>query len=123
MDHDKYPDSRIFSCEMTTIFNIMMMIVDVFVISSLCDLQLQSKFSPAMPTTGLKMHSTHFKIVKFGQHKAETSQIAVGIAQDEAKSELGNQHPSICFLDIIKPKSPNCTTRKFLHSIIEGLLN
>jgi hypothetical protein len=69
MGHDKYPDSRIFSCEMATIFNIMMMIVDVIVFSSLCDLQLQSKFYPAMPTTGLKMHSSHFKIVKFGQQK------------------------------------------------------
>lgn len=119
MDHDKYPDSRIFSCEMVTIFN-MMMIVDMIANSSLCDLQLQSKFSPAMPTTGFTMHSSHLKIVKFVQHKAGTCQIAVGIAQDEAKSELGNQHPSICFLDIIKPKSPNYTTRKFLHSIFEG---
>jgi len=114
MDHDKYPDSCIFSCEMTTIFNIMMMIVDVFVISSLCDLQLQSKFSPAMPTTGLKMHSSHLKIVKFGQHKAGTCQIAIGIAQDEAKSEFGNQHPSICFLDIIKPKCPKLHHKKIL---------
>jgi hypothetical protein len=60
------------------------------------------------------MHSIHLKIVKFGQYKAGICQIAVGIAQDEAKSELGNHHPSICFLDVIKPKYPNCTTRKIL---------
>jgi hypothetical protein len=114
MDYQKYPDSRIFSCEMAAIFNIMMMIVDVIAISSLCDLQLQSKFSPAMPTTGLKMHSSHFKIVKFGQYKAGTCQMAVGIAQDEAKSELRNQHPSICFLDIIKTQISKLHHKKIL---------
>jgi len=65
MDHDTYPDSHIFSCENGVNFQ-----HDdndpgsvVIVISSLCDLLLQSKFLPAMSTTGLKMHSSHFKIV------------------------------------------------------------
>jgi hypothetical protein len=65
MDHNTYPDSHIFCCE-----NGVNLLHDdndpgsvVIVISSLCDLLLQSKFLPAMPTTGLKMHSSHFKIV------------------------------------------------------------
>jgi hypothetical protein len=65
MDHDTYPDSHIFSCKNG--FNLQYDDNDpgsvVIVISSLCDLLLQSKFSPAMPATGLKMHSSHFKIV------------------------------------------------------------